>query len=251
MISCCAEEASADLLTQNTISNPKRFSVFSVVFQRGIPKCISLMLILCFEHAEVCKYFSVLLRFSVVFVRFSESNSLRFKLWVRVSRCNLPIFLLCPWSSQFSIFFLIKQFLCWGLEGIMKFDKGEKWLAGEVFFFLLSLFFFSLNSPIIVSHFKSLCFCYSSITLLHYLFSLSHWTKSLVFALYSVLSLVLTLTRSLMFPFLHLSLALALSFTDNLRVASIHFSARELSTPLLTQNPKGRKLKKESRRREN
>lgn len=135
MISCCAEEASADLLTQNTISNPKRFSVFSVVFQRGIPKCISLMLILCFEHAEVCKYFSVLLRFSVVFVRFSESNSLRFKLWVRVSRCNLPIFLLCPWSSQFSIFFLIKQFLCWGLEGIMKFDKGEKWLAGEVFFF--------------------------------------------------------------------------------------------------------------------
>lgn len=149
MISCCAEEASADLLTQNTISNPKRFSVFSVVFQRRIPKCISLMLILCFEHAEVCKYFSVLLRSSVVFVRFSESNSLRFKLWVRVSRCNLPIFLLCPWSSQFSIFFLIKQFLCWGLEGIMKFDKGEKWLAGEVFFFFffLSLFFFSLNSP--------------------------------------------------------------------------------------------------------
>lgn len=120
MISCCAEAASAYLLTQNTISNPKRFPVFSVVFQRRIPKCISLMLILCFEHAKVCEYFSVLLRSSVVFARFSDSDSLRFKLWVRLSRCTLPIFLLCPWSSQFSIFSLIKQFLCWGLEGIMK-----------------------------------------------------------------------------------------------------------------------------------
>lgn len=122
--------------------------------------------------------------------------------------------------------------------------------------FFLRLLFFTLTSPLLVTPplllfvllFFLLFFLLLSFSIC---LSLSHWTKSFVFTLYSVLSLVLTLAQSLMFPFLRLSLALALSITDNLpRVASIHFSALKLSTPFLTQNPKGGKLKKESRRRE-
>lgn len=98
--------------TEDTISNPKRFSVFSVAFQHRIPKCISLILISCCGQTKVREYFSVLLRSKVVFVRFSDSDSMRFKLsesftlQFSISLCYVPGGFNSLFSSWFTLFYV-------------------------------------------------------------------------------------------------------------------------------------------------
>lgn len=116
----CWKEPSAYPLTQGTISNPERFSMFSVVFQHRIPKCISLILILCFEQTKVHEYFSVLLRSKVVFVRFSESDNFRFK---KLSEFHMAIFHYSYLSLELSIPCFLpdshSRTVCLGLRGSM------------------------------------------------------------------------------------------------------------------------------------
>lgn len=252
---CCIKEPSAYPLTQDTISNPKRFSVFSVLFQHRIPKCIRLILILWFEQTKVREYFSVLLRSKVVFVRFSESDSFRFQLSESEFHTAIPHYSYLSLELSIPCFLPDSQNFMSRPWSSMKPGLTKERSDWQTSIFFLRLLFFTLTSPLLVTLLLFVLLFFLLLLLLlsfSICFSSSHWTKSFVFTLYSVLSLVLTLAQSFMFPFLHLSLALALSITDNLpRVASIHFSARKLSTPFLTQNPKGGKLKKESRRREN
>lgn len=225
--------------------------MFSVVFQHRIPKCISLILILCCGQTRVREYFSVVLRSKVVFVRFSESDSFRFKLSESESfTLQFPIIPLCPWSSQFPVFFLIHTILCLGLEGSRNPSLTKERSDWQLSFSSSSLSplplfsnysscsFSTCLSLSYFSFFSSLCFS-PSVSFSNCPFV----TLSFVLTLSSVPSLVLTPTQSLMFSlFLHPSPALRLSFTDNLpRVASIHLSAPELSTPFLTQKPQRRK----------
>lgn len=112
------------LLAEETISNPLRFSVFSEVFQHRIPKCISLIRILCCGQTKLCEYFSVLLRFSVVFVRFSDRQ---FPVETFRVTVQFPVALQGPWSSQFPVFLQICTTLLYtGLEG-----NREQSLTGE------------------------------------------------------------------------------------------------------------------------
>lgn len=180
-------------------------------------------------------------------------------LWVRqfqvqtfwVSRCNFPLIFYVPGAPQFPVFFLIHTILCWALKAA----RTQVWQRSEV----TGSYSFR-SSPLLHSHFSryfltfpftrslpaSICSPYLSsvfsISIPRYLFqSVPLYLLSSPFS--SVLSLVLTPTESLMFPlFLHPSFPLGLSFTGNLpRVASIHLSALELSTPFLTQKPQRQK----------
>lgn len=162
-------------LAEETISNPLRFSVFSEVFQHRIPKCISLIRILCCGQTKLCEYFSVLLRFSVVFVRFSDRQ---FPVETFRVTVQFPVALQGPWSSQFPVFLQICTLLYTGLEG-----NREQSLTGErndwqlcssylpqlsYFFYILenvapspssSLSFFSplYSSPLVSSLFEFNC----------------------------------------------------------------------------------------------
>lgn len=144
---CCIKEPSAYPLTQDTISNPKGFSVFSVVFQHRIPKCISLILILCFEQTKVREYFSVLLRSKVVFVRFSESVS-GSNFPSQSFTLQFPIIPICPRSSQFPVFYLIHRILCRGLEAAWSQVWQRKEVTGRQAFF-----FFVYSSSLSLLHF--------------------------------------------------------------------------------------------------
>lgn len=96
--------------------------MFSEVFQHRIPKCISLIRILCCGQTKLCEYFSVLLRFSVVFVRFSDRLFETLRVMVQ-----FPVAPQGPWSSQFPVFLLIRTTLLnTGLEG-----NREQNLTGE------------------------------------------------------------------------------------------------------------------------
>lgn len=135
--------------TEDTISNPKRFSVFSVAFQHKIPKCISLILISCCGQTKVREYFSVLLRSKVVFVRFSDSDSIRFKLsesftlQFSVSLCYVP--------GAFPVFFLIHTILCLGLKGSINQSLTKVWIDWQL---QLSFLSSSLSPlPLILTYF--------------------------------------------------------------------------------------------------
>lgn len=216
----------------------KRFSVFSVGFQHRISKCISYLFYAVGKHRFVNisgSYYAPKLYLSVCLSQ-TDSNFLS----QTVSQCNFLLLFNVPGAlnSLFSSWFT--PFYVWALKaaGTQAWQKGE--LTGSHIFFS-SVFTSSLLRFLLFSS--------------KFLFSLSsvYFSPNCPILTCLLSLLVLIPTQSLMFSFfLYPSLALGLSFTDNLpRVASIHLLALKLSTPFLTQKtPKVEMLKEESRMKE-
>lgn len=227
-------------LAEETILNPKRLPVFREVFQYRIPKCISLIRILCCGQTELCEYFSVPLRFNVVFVRFSDR---RFPVETFGVTVQFPVALQGPWSSQLPVFLQIHTtLLCTGLDG-----NREQSLTGERNDWQLHL----SHSPPALLLLCPITFSYSSklfsFGLLSSVFFMSHHlivSLGFVLTVSSVLPLVFipTLFLFLIFPLLVYTV-LHGQFTKS----DIHspFSPETFNTIFNTETSKVENLEKE------